>query len=325
MLPKFVLLTAFWAIWLVVIHGEPEHTPAVHIPFSTVPDAIQVRLPLSDRATPVKPGRAQASWWNGVSQGKWEYETFRVFNQEVRVGFTYIGFGEWVGVTGLFAGQRASKLILMDADPTAFKELSMNAQLNADTMPQIYLDNRCISGKKEVVDMHFNGGSGSSIVHQAWTDAMPVTKVDCLPLPSLLAEYGVTDFAHLFVKIDTEGAESLILPTLLPWLQAMNQTELPTIFVSMHAASNEEQRGKIAELLNLYPFYAIVMGRNEKLKHGTEGLDVGVCKEGMQLHHNKGERFTAGHICLWCDYLLVTNRDGERAKCHQHYQIPSIN
>jgi hypothetical protein len=58
--------------------------------------------------TLVVPGIATADWWDGVTQGSWEPSTWRTFNQEVPSEGTYVGFGEWCGVTGLFGMQRAA-------------------------------------------------------------------------------------------------------------------------------------------------------------------------------------------------------------------------
>ena len=45
----------------------------------------------------------------------------RGFNQKIRSGMVYyVGFGEWIGVTGLYASHRVKKAILMDKDPRAW-------------------------------------------------------------------------------------------------------------------------------------------------------------------------------------------------------------
>ena len=147
---------------------------------------VQVRLPLSDMDLTVVDGVGTHSWWNGVASGLWEPETFRVFNQEIRSGMVYVGFGEWIGVTGLYAAQRVKKAILMDADPRAYEELRVNVLLNQAAFGNnMHTDQRCISSSRGKVKMRGTGGSGCSIVLQPWlTDSMPEFEVVAVKQPS---------------------------------------------------------------------------------------------------------------------------------------------
>ena len=279
------------------------------------PAAIQIKLPLSDKPISVLPGVAAAGWWRGAAAGKWEPETFRAFNQELRKGMVYIGFGEWVGVTGLLASQRASKAIMMDADPGAMAEMRKNVEQNAD-LSTIFLESRCISDTVGTVTMRANGGSGSSIVSQPWTAGMPAIQVNCLPLPALVEEYGMSTAERLFVKIDTEGAESMIVPSLHDWVA--NAVIKPTIFLSMHNKADAAQKAAIAKVLNLYPFYAVIKGRTEddSIAVSGPGVDDGTCEQGVPLESNSGgDRFSARNICNWCDYLVSVDNDEATRLC----------
>ena len=125
-----------------------------------------------------------------------------------------------------------------------------------------------------------------------------------------LSRYGVnTTNDHIFVKIDTEGAEALIVPSLIEWVKAAPRT--PTIFLSMHSRADKTQRAKVAEFLNLFPFYGVMGGRDSRAKNPD--YDKGSCKKGVDLQANaKGDHFNETMICKWCDYLLVA--DDSRAK-----------
>ena len=110
------------------------------------------KLPLSDHEVTVVSGFATFGWWSGVASGIWEMTTFRAFNQELRPDMVYVGFGEWAGVTGLFAAQRVRKVILMDSDPMAYAELRFNMKLNRPTVKALMeTDPRCISSEKGTV------------------------------------------------------------------------------------------------------------------------------------------------------------------------------
>ena len=275
------------------------------------------------------PGSEHQKWWEGVEKGSWEPATLRAFNQEIRPGMTYIGFGEWIGVTGLFAAARVKRAIMMDADPQVLDALRENMRHNFDAFKgNMALDPRCISSKEEVISMQVHGGSGShfSQFGDLWNDSVvswSTVDVSCVPLPMLVEEYGLsTDRDRLFVKIDTEGAESLILPSLTEWVQ---QAKIkPTFFVSMHSTSTLEQKDKIAELLNIYPYYAVFRGRESPETEAAMLDEVadpqnGGCNQGVPLLANsEHNRFAAETVCNWCDYLLVTDTDRAAKMCPTH-------
>lgn len=81
--------------------------------------AMQISIPFAGDAL-IVPGIATADWWAGVTSRSWEPSTWRAFNQEIHTKGVYIGFGEWCGVTGLFAAMRSKKTILMEPDPFIF-------------------------------------------------------------------------------------------------------------------------------------------------------------------------------------------------------------
>ena len=284
----------------------------------------EVVLPFAERPIQVLPGVAQKDWWTSVSDKKWELATFRAFNQEMPAHgsktLNYIGFGEWVGVTGLFAAGRVEHAVLMDADPKAFSELTGNVDANKYAMPsKLSTDKRCISNVKEKRVMKFNGGSGSSILKTTpWSKNFEEVEVDCIPLQALVEEYGMAStLGRTFIKIDTEGAESIILPSLLEWIRSV-PAPLPTMFISMHDMATPEQRSEISSLLNLWPYYAIVPGERDGQEENLSGpgVDNKKCETGIPVvKNNDGKRFSRDNICRWCDYLLVATNANSNANC----------
>jgi hypothetical protein len=103
-----------------------------------------VSLPLSRAPVSVVPARASAAFWKDAQEGRWEPETFKAFYQEVTADVSYLGVGEWCGVTGLMAAQRARRAVLVEPDPLALEELQTNVNIyNAQSRsPTIKIDNR---------------------------------------------------------------------------------------------------------------------------------------------------------------------------------------
>jgi hypothetical protein len=169
--------------------------------------------------------------------------------------------------------------------------------------------------KVSTLTMEANGGSGSSFMGQDWNKGMKKVDVDCLPLWSLLEEYGVSSTTPLFVKIDTEGAEAVIVPSLRTWIAGLSIK--PTIFMSMHAKADAAQKAELAAVLNMYPYFAVFKGRNEEKNLATiSGADAGACTGGIVLRENAdGSHFRGDQICEWCDYLVTVDDSGYRDHC----------
>jgi len=107
----------------------------------------KVSLPLARGVLSVVPVRAGAGFWQDAQEGRWEPATFKALYQEVTADVAYLGVGEWCGVTGLMAAQRARRAVLVEPDPLALKELQTNVNIyNAESRgsaPRIKIDNRC--------------------------------------------------------------------------------------------------------------------------------------------------------------------------------------
>ena len=103
-----------------------------------------VSLPLGRAPVSVVPVRAGAEFWEDAQEGRWEPETFKAIYQEVTADVAYLGVGEWCGVTGLMAAQRASRAVLVEPDPLALEELQTNVNIyNAEARSRrVKIDNR---------------------------------------------------------------------------------------------------------------------------------------------------------------------------------------
>ena len=135
-----------------------------------------------------------------------------------------------------------------------------------------------------------------------------------------MRDYGVVKSEKVFLKIDTEGAESSILPSLTALIKQFDTK--PTVLVSMHATGTDSQRQQMADFLNMYPYYVIFPGRQgEGRVSNRDGMDDGLCEEGVVLFENDGSRFDGGKICDWFNYLVVHDNRASREKCGASVQV----
>ena len=222
-----------------------------------------VVLPLSRGPLRVVPGRASQQFWSEAETGRWEPETFKVLYQELTSDVSYLGVGEWCGITGLFAAQRSKRAILVEPDPIALSdELRTNVDIfNAESRVagarRVSIETRCVSAPEQqgTVTMVGNGSSTSSLVHGlSWLQGAPTFEATCMTLEDLITHHGLT--GEIFIKMDIEGAESTVVPSLLSWLS--RPTMKPKLFISFHAQATQAQKEEIAKVFNLYKHYAVL-------------------------------------------------------------------
>ena len=175
--------------------------------------------------------------WYSNSLQHWEHTTFLLFRALIKPDMVYVGFGEWIGPTILYSAQIAKMSYGFEPDIIAFRSLALNAKANQCFGDRLRVFSLCIY-------MHFGelvlkdamGGSVSSIVdasspESANTGASPTTNVQCVTLEHVLHNHSLMN-ERLFLKVDTEGAEALLVPSLVPLVQKLKHK--PTWFLSKH-------------------------------------------------------------------------------------------
>lgn len=276
---------------------------------------IVLTLPFTHTPVRVFPGVDTADWWRNVERKKWEPSTFYSFYQEIDNETIYVGFGEWNAVTGLMATQVAKTSILVEVDPMAFTKVLNNVCVNNHIADKAILDNRGIGPRADTIQMVGAGQSGSKINDgSAYPSDWRTFTATIIHLKDLLVEYGYSlDKDKLFIKMDTEGAEAIIIPSLTLWFSKASR--LPSMLISMHNKATYEQRAAIADFLNLYPFFAVIRGRHPEPRADRVRYTASTCRKGMALNINNGRVFTADNVCSWCDYLLTQTKDNSIRNC----------
>uniref|UniRef100_A0A6U4Z970 Methyltransferase FkbM domain-containing protein n=1 Tax=Hemiselmis andersenii TaxID=464988 RepID=A0A6U4Z970_HEMAN len=286
-----------------------------------------VRMPFSDGEFEVGVDKDQ-NFWVDAATGRWEPETFKVLNQHVYSGSNYLGLGELTGVLGLVAAQRADKAVLVEPDHASVHITWDNVNRNKRLYPwaqSITVETRCVLDEDDRV-MYFMGcdlGGSTVMPRVPWSTASEWYPVMCMSLPTITAEHSLSPSKPLLIKIDIEGGEAILLPSLREWVSSVEVK--PTIFVSMHSQSDGWQKEAIANVLNQYPYYAIIRGPKLDTDASVIGDAVnGLCEKGVLLRRNGGSRFNWENICETCDYLVTTNATGSEALCAEEYARTGI-
>ncbi|MCM0592778.1 MAG: FkbM family methyltransferase [Gloeotrichia echinulata DVL01] len=168
------------------------------------------------------------SFWEDLNDGGWEPETFKVFDRFISQDVTYIDVGAWIGPTLLYAAQRAKAAFAFEPDPLAYQEMLANVQLNPEiTNIQTYEALIGIeSGKTRLGSRDEGGDSTSSVL---FSEMKTSWLVESINLPEFVEKQGLR--SPLFIKIDIEGGEYSLLPTLVNFFKNYQPIVL---YLSLH-------------------------------------------------------------------------------------------
>ncbi|WP_281971889.1 FkbM family methyltransferase [Ruegeria faecimaris] len=197
-----------------------------------------------------------SKFWRKASAGAWEPETFAVLDRYLTPDSDYLDIGAWIGPTVLYGARKARHVWCFEPDPTAFRHLAWNLDLN---------DIRNVSAFGVALSDQFGvarmasvrgepGDSTSSLLHDG------VHGTDALTIEWDQFE-AVNDLSRVsLVKMDIEGAEFAVLPSLLPFLKKHR----PALYISLHSPllAEEDRLIRTSQLLESLAFYTEIQDEN---------------------------------------------------------------
>jgi FkbM family methyltransferase len=192
------------------------------------------------------------NFWASTHEGSWEPETIRIYRENLGPGVLYCDIGAWVGPTVLLAAGLGANVTCFEPDPRAFERLLHNIRGNkySNIQPfQIALSSS--DGIKRIVPITKNLGQSSSSIHIE-ASGKESAGVLALSWESACRLLHLQDFD--FIKIDIEGGEHDLLPSMMSYLEEHK----PQVFLSTHLPFiAENKRGDyikvIQSLWALYP------------------------------------------------------------------------
>jgi FkbM family methyltransferase len=193
----------------------------------------------------------EKTFWDKVERNAWEPITFKVLktvllnNGGVEGGAEYLDFGAWIGPTVLFAAHFASRVWTLEPDTMAAEMLIANFEIpeNADIRKKTSIFHECIAEKAGILKIQGLGQSGSRINRESIVKFEHEVSggrewnIPCRSLPQFYKEEGIENLR--LVKMDVEGAELTVFPSLGPWLKELDQNKSitggkPTFWLSLH-------------------------------------------------------------------------------------------
>ncbi len=189
-----------------------------------------MQVQLKNHTFQIDPGQNK-HYWTYINSTDWEPHTFAIFDHFVTENSVVLDVGSWSGVLTLYAAKTAKEVHALDPDPVCFSELNTNVELNPAIAEKIKTYKTAISDKKETLRLSARetyGASSSSILERK-RDAENSLKLETISLADFLDQENIQQVD--FIKMDVEGAEFRILPTIG---KAIEKVNYPSLYVSFH-------------------------------------------------------------------------------------------
>ena len=201
-------------------------------------------------------------FWKGYKDEGWEPETIKIFDEFLDKNHSYIDIGAYIGPSVLYGSQLARHCFAIEPDPIAFQELKNNIELNDHLKPHITLSKYCISDSIGTAKLFVpaerleDGGGGISSL----LDYKPTKnfwEVQTTTIQQFIQSFSITDCN--FIKIDIEGAEFDLIPSMSNYLK----NQKPTLFIEIHLWTLKDPMKKLDRMFQTLNGYDHIYDANK--------------------------------------------------------------
>lgn len=191
-----------------------------------------------------------------IQRGEWEPHIFSIFDRYISSEKSYIDLGAFVGTSVLYGARLAKHCYAVEPNPLSYQFLLENISLNSELLGKITTLEACIwhsVGHCTLTAPVKPYGSAASIRHKSGPACW---EVEALTFEEFLQRFQIKDVN--FIKMDIEGAESIVLPTMKHYLRRWR----PTVLVSIHAFNYDHPTSETAAVIDSLSHYHFLYRRN---------------------------------------------------------------
>lgn len=204
------------------------------------------------------------NFWEMVSSGQWEPDTFEILQKYLSKDHSYLDIGAWIGPTVLFGSQLSKQCYAFEPDPIAYNALTNNLNLNPH-IKNVITSPIAIGATTGNSKLGSNIGYGDSMSSFLWSkDSIDV---NTLSLEDAFNKFNITDCN--FIKMDIEGGEATVLPSAKEFLKNNNIT----LYLSLHTpwfTNKEDFFNRINDVLSIYKNIYDIHGKKISLQEVTQ-------------------------------------------------------
>ncbi|CAA6818561.1 MAG: FkbM family methyltransferase [uncultured Thiotrichaceae bacterium] len=188
-------------------------------------------------------------FWKKVDKGRWEPHTFEIFDDFLSADHICLDIGGWIGPTALYAAQLAKHVYAFEPDPLAYQELEVNVNLNklAEWSSRLSIYNTAIAAHSGTIRLGSRKRGGDSMSSVLFADRSTSWEIQAITLQQFIEDKQL-QHEKLFIKMDIEGGEYELIPSLKQLLSQYNVD----LYLSVHPFYLEESQvgGQVQEKEN---------------------------------------------------------------------------
>jgi FkbM family methyltransferase len=190
-------------------------------------------------------------FWRRVARGKWEPDTYTMMSRFINADSVVCDVGAWIGPTVIYAAKRCKKVFCFEPDPVAYRYLRWNIELNE--LQNVTSFSVALADRMAMQRIASFGDDLGDSMTSMLNENKEKKGVDVLTLTwdmfISLSGIGKIDF----LKIDIEGGEYSLLPTLKDYLSKHR----PIVHLSTHTpfldiSIRREKMGQVMDVMGMY-------------------------------------------------------------------------
>lgn len=197
-------------------------------------------------------------FWPEFADMQWEPQTYEVFKRYLNRDAVYVDIGTWIGPTLLYAAEIGAREIWgVEANPLTYEMVKANCEMNPSLRDAASISHWCITDHRGVISFGNENGShglssASSIRGREWE--VPTTTLTDYLKDNRIERIGL-------LKIDIEGAESMIAPD----LTRLAAPSGPVIYLSLHPPFWSDKEATADVLLHAFARFRVLDAAFEPL------------------------------------------------------------
>lgn len=193
----------------------------------------------------------EGAFWAEVEAGRWEPGALRFVAGFLGPGALTIDLGAWVGPFSLYAAALGARVIAVEPDPAALRDLRANLAVNPELAALITVVPRAVAPAPGPVRLGARRKPGDSMSSTLLAGSADSWTAEAVTPAELARLAGVP--RRLLVKLDIEGGEYGVLPELGPLLNAPDTACLVSLHPAILAEAWErEPHARAAAALSIF-------------------------------------------------------------------------
>ena len=181
-----------------------------------------------------------AAFWQRAEAGGWETDTLDFIDRHVDANTVFIDIGAWIGPISLYASRRAQRVLALEPDPVAHRELVQNISVNASNVDVWHVG---VDSREGSLTLYAPSGLGQSITSSFKTDKAQEITVRTVTLDQVSQRLGSA--SRVAIKVDIEGHEYTLIDAII----AFAQCHRSPLHISLHPRSLYESHRKTMSAL----------------------------------------------------------------------------